>query len=132
MITTSQTELTITEMLDLAYARGYAAGMADSDGSLVHASGHSTRAGAKIAIVFSQTHRGVLEILQQHLVTLGMASHLTGPHEQANRNPMYRLKVTEQSDILKFLREVGFRQFRRAARAENYLRGRPLTSGDGA
>mgnify|MGYP001590659153 FL=1 len=106
--------------------------MADSDGSIVHASGHSTRAGAKIAIVFSQTHLGVLEILQQHLVTLGIASHLTGPHSQPGRADMWRLKITEQADILKFLREVGFRQFRRAARAENYLRGRPLTSGDGA
>ena len=123
-------ELTPAEVL--AYARGYAAGMADSDGSIVHASGHSTRAGAKIALVFSQTHRDVLEIMQQHLVTLHIASKLTGPHEQAKRNPMYRLKVTEPEDILKFLRDVGFRQFRRAARADNYLRGRPLTSGDGA
>ena len=126
------TELTITQMLDLAYARGYAAGMADSDGSIVHASGHSTRAGAKIAIVFSQAQRDVLEIMQQHLVTLGIASRLSGPHSQPNRADMWRLKVTEQTDIMCFLREVGFRQRRRAARAQNYLRGRPLTSGDGA
>ena len=116
----------------IAYAKGYVAAMSDSDGSIHHASGHSTRAGAKVTITFAQTDRSVLAFLQEQLVILGIASKLSGPYEQANRNDMWRLKVTEQTDILKFLREVGFRQFRRAARAENYLRGRPLTSGDGA
>ena len=117
--------------LEQAYARGYAAGMADSDGSIHHASGHSKRAGARVSITFSQPDRSVLALLQELLVKIGIASDLRGPYKQPGRNDMHRLVLTEQADVLRFIREVGFRQVKRAARAENYLRGRSLTAGEG-
>ena len=113
-----------TEQVSDDYARGYVAGMADSDGSIHLVSGK------QVGITFRQARTEVLLLTQKYLLQLRILSSLRGPYAQPGRHDMYSLVIHKQSEVLTFIRLVGFRHPKRARRAQNYLRGRSLYEGE--
>ena len=106
------------------FARGYCAAMSDSDGSIHKVSGK------QVGITFRQAGTPVLLLVQKYLLQLRILSTLRGPYSQPNRHDMWSLVVHKPSEVLTFIRTIGFRQPKRRRRGDNYLAGRPLTTGE--
>jgi len=106
------------------FARGYVSGMSDSDGSIHLVSGK------QVGITFRQARTEVLELTQKYLLQLRILSTLRGPYSQPRRHDMWSLVVHQREEVLRFVREIGFRQPKRARRAQNYLKGRSLYDGE--
>jgi intein-encoded DNA endonuclease-like protein len=106
------------------YAEGYCAAMADSDGSI-----HMVSA-TQVGITFRQARTEILELTRKYLLHFRILSSLRGPYSQPGRHDMYSLVIHGKEDVLMFVRKIGFRQVKRARRAQNYLRGRSLYEGE--
>ena len=107
------------------FARGYVAGMADSDGSIHKVSGK------QVGVTFRQAAETfVLRLTQRYLLQLRILSTLRGPYSQPGRKDMYSLVIHQPNEVLTFIRTIGFRKPKRRRRGDNYLAGRPLTTGE--
>ena len=86
------------------FARGYCAAMAESDGSIHLVSGR------QVGVTFRRAEAPVLLLTQKYLLQLRILSTLRGPYSQPDRHGMWSLVVHKPSEVLKFIRTMGYRR----------------------